>query len=163
MDLKEGNSEASTVIELFLSDVEFGNPEFHSELNQLMDSLLSQPELPLDYAATMMRIARDRSNHVIVRDFAVQHIGLYAQALNRNGTYSAESHDAENCRKALFDAARETDSIVAAAAFRALHDMSEFDRKIGQTHFDAILVSCAGDATACRGCSQPESVVPRSS
>ncbi len=120
-----------------------------SELNQAMDDLLSGPEIPSDYGSVMVEWYRDTSRGVIVRDFAVQHIGLYAQALNRNRMFSTDSFDAENCRRALFDAARETDSIIAAAAFRALSDISEFDNCVDSKSLDAMLVSCIGEKKAC--------------
>ena len=72
-----------------------------SELNQAMDDLLSGPEIPSDYGSVMVEWYRDTSRGVIVRDFAVQHIGLYAQALNRNRMFSTDSFDAENCRRAF--------------------------------------------------------------
>ena len=51
-------------------------------------------------------------------------------------------------RSALEDAADETGTIVAAAAFRAFADMSAFDARIDVRRLDARLVSCLGDATA---------------
>ena len=42
-----------------------------------MDDLLSGPEIPSDYGSVMVEWYRDTSRGVIVRDFAVQHIGLY--------------------------------------------------------------------------------------
>jgi len=119
-----------------------------SELNQVMDELLDRPVIPADYGATMAALYRNTSNDVIARDFAVQHIGLYAQALNRGGIYDLESDDAHDCRDTLFAAAAETKTIIAAAAFRALFDMSAFDPHIDNRRLDAMLVSCVGDAAA---------------
>ena len=98
-----------------------------SDKNQVMDELLNLPQIPSDYAETMIALFRDSTQDVVTRDFAVQHIGLYAQALNRRGQYDPKSAEAERCRAALFDSADETETIVAAAAFRALSDVSEFD------------------------------------
>ena len=119
-----------------------------SELNQLMDELLDLPVIPADYGATMVALYRDRTQDDITRDFAVQHIGLYAQALNRSGAYAPGSDDARQCRAALLDAADETRTIIAAAAFRALADISAFDPHIDDKRLDAMLVSCVGDASA---------------
>ena len=119
-----------------------------SELNQLMDELLDRPVIPADYGATMVALYRDASNDAIVRDFAVQHIGLYAQALNRSGAYDPDSEDACLCRDALLAATAETKTIIAAAAFRALADISAFDPYIDGKRLDAILVSCVGDSSA---------------
>ena len=122
--------------------------ETFSELNQLMDELLDRPVIPADYGATMAALYGDTSNDVIARDFAVQHIGLYAQALNRSGAYDPDSDDARQCRTALLDAAGETRTIIAAAAFRALSDVSAFDPHIDGKRLDAMLVSCASDTEA---------------
>ena len=91
---------------------------------------MNQPLIPSDYGETMIKLYRDRKQDVLTRDFAVQHIGLYAQALNRRGEYVAASAKSQKLRSALFDAAGETSTIVAAAAFCALSDMSAFDSRI---------------------------------
>ena len=104
-----------------------------SDKNQVMDELLNQDQIPADYGTQMVALFRDRGQDVLTRDFAVQHIGLYAQALNRRGAYDPESADSRSLRAALFDAAAETRTIVAAAAFRALADMAAFD-----PHIDAL-------------------------
>ena len=51
-------------------------------------------------------------------------------------------------RGALFDAAGETRMIVAAAAFRALSDMSAFDVQIDTRRLDSTLAACAGNESA---------------
>ena len=119
-----------------------------SDKNQVMDELLNQPDIPSDYGETMVSLYRDRGQDVLTRDFAVQHIGLYAQALQRRGVYDPASADSRSLRAALFDAAAETRTIVAAAAFRALADMAAFDPHIDSRRLDVRLATCAGDASA---------------
>ena len=119
-----------------------------SDKNQLMDALLNQPEIPTDYGETMVSLCRDKSQDVLTRDFAVQHIGLYAQALSRRGAYNPKSAEAMSLRDALFDAAGETRTIVAAAAFRALADMAAFDPQIDPRRLDSTLAACAGNESA---------------
>ena len=118
------------------------------EKNQVMDELLARPDIPSDYGAEMVALYRDRTQDVYTRDFAVQHIGLYAETLNRRGTYDPASREAGELRRALWDASGETSTIVAAAAFRALADLAGFDPKINARRLDSRLVSCAGDASA---------------
>ena len=72
-----------------------------SDKNQVMDELLNQPDIPSDYGETMVSLYRDRGQDVLTRDFAVQHIGLYAQALNRRGAYDPASADSRSLRAAL--------------------------------------------------------------
>ena len=120
--------------------------EFASEKNQVMDELLNQPQIPSDYGDVMVELYRDKSQDVLTRDFAVQHIGLYAQALARRGEYDADAAESRKLRAALFDAAAETRTIVAAAAFRALADMSEFDQRVDANRLDSLLAVCAADS-----------------
>ena len=119
-----------------------------SDKNQVMDELLNQPEIPADYGMQMVALFRDSEQDVVTRDFAVQHIGLYAEALDRRGVYNADSVEAHDLRAALDEASAETKTIVAAAAFRALADMAAFDPNVDVRRLDARLASCAADATA---------------
>jgi len=43
-----------------------------SDKNQVMDRLLSQPQIPTDYSETMIALFRDSSQDVVTRDFAVR-------------------------------------------------------------------------------------------
>jgi hypothetical protein len=122
--------------------------ELASEKNQVMDELLNQPQIPSDYGDVMVELYRDKSQDVLTRDFAVQHIGLYAQALERRGEYDADASGSRKLRAALFDAAGETRTIVAAAAFRALADMSEFDSRVDSRRLDTLLSRCAADSSS---------------
>ena len=99
-----------------------------SDMNDVMDEMLNRSEIPADYAETMVALSRDRSQGDVIRDFAVQHIGLYAETLNMRGKYDADASESAMLRNALWDAAEETRTIVAVAAFRALADMAAFIR-----------------------------------
>ena len=72
-----------------------------SDKNQVMDELLNLDQIPADYGTQMVALFRDKGQDVLTRDFAVQHIGLYAQALNRRGVYDPESADSRSLRAAL--------------------------------------------------------------
>ena len=72
-----------------------------SDKNQVMDELLNQDQIPADYGTQMVALFRDKGQDVLTRDFAVQHIGLYAQALQRRGVYDPESAAARSLRVAL--------------------------------------------------------------
>jgi hypothetical protein len=143
------NPQAQISLQTFaLHNPEVDISRLASDKNQVMDELLNQPQIPSDYGETMMKLYRDRKQDVLTRDFAVQHIGLYAQALNRRGEYDAASAESQKLRLALFDAAGETRTIVAAAAFRALSDMSAFDSRIDAGRLDSLLARCAADPSA---------------
>ena len=119
-----------------------------SDMNDVMDEMLNRSDIPADYAEAMVAIFRDKSHGDAIRDFAVQHIGLYAETLRMRGRYDAESREMAMLRDALWDAADETRTLVAAAAFRALADMAASDPHIDAGRLDARLVSCVGDSAA---------------
>ena len=58
-----------------------------SDMNDVMDEMLNRSEIPADYAETMVALFRDKSQGDVIRDFAVQHIGLYAETLNMRGSF----------------------------------------------------------------------------
>ena len=117
-------------------------------MNDVMDEMLNRSEIPTDYAETMVALFRDKSQGDVIRDFAVQHIGLYAETLKMRGKYDADSSESATFRAALFNAADDTSAIVAAAAFRALADMSAFDPHIDASRLDSRLASCIADSSA---------------
>ena len=119
-----------------------------AEKSQLMDDLLDEEPIPSDYGQLMVSLFHDRSQDVYTRDFAVQHIGLYAEAMHRRGAYDPSSPEAAQFRKSLDAAADETRTIIAAAAFRALDDLAAFDPHIDARRLDSRLVACAADASA---------------
>ena len=119
-----------------------------AEKSQLMDDLLDEEPIPSDYGQVMVDLFRDRSQDVYTRDFAVQHIGLYAEALHRRGTYDPSTPEAAQFRKSLDAAADETRTIIAAAAFRALDDVSRFDANVDARWLESRLIACAADASA---------------
>jgi len=121
--------------------------QYASDMNNVMDEMLNRSEIPADYAETMVALFRDESRGDVIRDFAVQHIGLYAETLNMRGKYDADSNESATLRDALWDAAEETRTIVAVAAFRALADMAAFDPRIDASRLDARLTSCVADAS----------------
>ena len=122
--------------------------EAASDKNQVMDELLNLDQIPADYGTQMVALFRDRGQDVLTRDFAVQHIGLYAQALQRRGAYDPDSAEVRTLRAALDEASTDTKTIIAAAAFRALADMAAFDLRVDVRRLDARLAACAGDASA---------------
>ena len=135
----------SEKVTLEMSEAE--RAQMASDKNQVMDELLNRPEIPADYGMQMVALFRDGEQDVVTRDFVVQHIGLYAQALKCRGKYNPESPESASLRRALDEAARETKTIIAAAAFRALSDMSEFDPNIDGHRLDTRLVSCISDSS----------------
>ena len=119
-----------------------------AEKSQLMDDILDGDPIPSDYGQVMVGLFRDLSQDVYTRDFAVQHIGLYAEAMHRRGTYDPSTPEAMQFRKSLDAAADETRTIIAAAAFRVLDDVSRFDANVDARWLESRLIACAADASA---------------
>lgn len=119
-----------------------------AEKSRLMDELLDREPIPSDYGEVMVGLFRDSGQDVYVRDFAVQHVGLYAEAMHRRGAYDPSSPEASRLRRALDDAADETRTIVAAAAFRALDGLAAFDPNVDARRLETRLVACAADSSA---------------
>ena len=119
-----------------------------SDMNDVMDGMLNRSEIPADYAETMVALFSDKSRGDVIRDFAVQHIGLYAETLQMRGKYDSDSSESATLRDALWDAAEETRTIVAVAAFRAIADMAVFDPRIDVNRLDSRLASCIADSYA---------------
>ena len=122
--------------------------QYASDLSDVMDEMLNRGEIPTDYAETMVALFRDKSQGDVIRDFAVQHIGLYAETLQMRGKYDSDSSESATLRDALWDASEETHTIVAAAAFRALADMATFDPRVDASRLDNRLASCVADASS---------------
>ena len=130
------------------SDANTSAAQQASDMNDVMDEMLNRSEIPADYAETMVALFRDKSQGDVIRDFAVQHIGLYAETLQMRGKYDADASESATLRDALWDAAEETRTIVAVAAFRALADMAAFDPRIDVNRLDSRLASCVADSSA---------------
>ena len=101
--------------------------QYASDMNDVMDEMLNRSEIPADYAETMVALFSDKSRGDVIRDFAVQHIGLYAETLNMRGKYNADSSESATLRAALWDAAEDlptwrssTRTSTPAASTRAL-------------------------------------------
>ena len=122
--------------------------QYASDINDIMDEMLNRSEIPTDYAETMVALFRDKSQGDVIRDFAVQHIGLYVETLQMRGKYDSDSAESATLRDALWDAAEETRTIVAVAAFRALADIAAFDPHIDASRLDSRLASCVADSSA---------------
>ena len=119
-----------------------------AERSQRMDDLLNQNPMPANYGQVMIDLFRAKALDIYTRDFAVQHIGLYAEALQRQGRYDPSSSEARLLRQALEEAAQEARTIVAAAAFRALSDLAAFDPNVDLKRLGSRLLSCVSDASA---------------
>jgi hypothetical protein len=123
-------------------------PSVASLKNQVMDKLLEQQTLPSDYGAEMIGLYRNRANDPLLRNFAVQHLDLYAGAMAVRGGYDAASDEALKIRAAMDAASRETESSIGGAALLALERLSRLDAKIDRAALAARAAACAANASS---------------
>ena len=123
-------------------------PSVASVKNQVMDRLLEQKTIPADYGAEMIGLYRNRANDTLLRNFAVQHLELYAGAMAVRGGYDAASDEALKIRAAMDAASRETESSIGGAALLALERLSRLDAQVDRTALATRAAACAANATA---------------
>ena len=123
-------------------------PSVASLKNQVMDRLLEQKTIPADYGAEMIGLYRNRANDTLLRNFAVQHLELYAGARQVRGGYDAASDEALNIRSALDAASRETDSSIGGTALLGLERLSRLDAQVDRAAIATRAAACAANASA---------------
>ena len=123
-------------------------PSVASLKNQVMDKLLEQKTLPADYGAEMIGLYRNRANDELLRNFAVQHLDLYASAKAVRGGYDGASDEALKIRSALDAASRETDSSIGGTALLGLERLSRLDAQVDRAAIATRAAACAANATA---------------
>lgn len=122
-------------------------PTVASLKNQVMEKLLEQQTLPADYGAEMIGLYRNRSNDMLLRNFAVQHLERYVDALAIRGGYDATSGDAAKIRSTMDSASRETESSIGGTALLGLERLSQLDSKIDRNAIATRAASCAANAS----------------
>ena len=116
---------------------EYSPSQLASDVNQEMDRKLAVTDLSSAYAEEMIATWRDRTNHELVRNFAVQHLERYARECVVRGTWDPASADAADVRAALEEAVLETGTSVGGAALLALARLSEIDPHVDRTRLGA--------------------------
>ena len=119
-----------------------------SDANQEMDRKLADADLSSAYAEEMIATWRDRTNHELVRNFAVQHLERYARECVVRGTWDPASADAADVRAALEEAVLETGTSVGGAALLALARLSEIDPDVDRARLGARASSLVSDPSA---------------
>lgn len=122
-------------------------PVVASLKNQVMEKLLEQQTLPPDYGTEMIGLYRNRSNDMLLRNFAVQHLDRYAGALEIRGGYDATSSDAAKIRSAMDAASRETESSIGGTALLGMERLSKLDSKIDRAAIASRAATCAANAS----------------
>ena len=119
-----------------------------SDVNREMDRKLAVVDLSPTYAEEMIATWRDRTNHELVRNFAVQHLERYARECVVRGTWDPASADAADVRAALEEAVLEAGTSVGGAALLALARLSEIDPDVDRARLGARASSLVSDLSA---------------
>ena len=122
-------------------------PAVASLKNQVMEKLLEQQTLPADYGTEMIGLYRNRANDMLLRNFAVQHLERYVDALAIRGGYDATSGDAAKIRLAMDSASRETESSIGGTALLGLERLSQLDPSIDRSAIATRAATCAANAS----------------
>jgi hypothetical protein len=110
--------------------------------------LLEQKTLPADYGTEMIGLYRNRANDELLRNFAVQHLDLYASAKAVRGGYDGASDEALKIRSALDAASRETDSSIGGTALLGLERLSRLDAQVDRAAIATRAAACAANASS---------------
>ena len=122
-------------------------PAVASLKNQVMEKLLEQQTLPADYGTEMIGLYRNRANDMLLRNFAVQHLERYVDALAIRGGYDATTDDAAKIRSAMDSASRETESSIGGTALLGLERLSQLDPSIDRSAIATRAATCAANAS----------------
>jgi len=114
----------------------------------MMDRKLAAADLSPAYAAEMIATWRDRTNHELVRNFAVQHLERYARECVVRGTWDPDLEEAEKVRAALENAALEVDNSIGGTAMLALARLSEIDPHVDRRRLSSRSASLVANPSA---------------
>lgn len=124
--------------------------QYYVLVNEILDRLVEQPEEPPELAEMLDRLWRDRTQHAVVRDYAVQHMGAFYERTARK----------EVLRQALWETLEERDGAIAGTGLLALYRIAQGSADIdpavlNRVAADMVLnpaVGSAARATALRIC-----------
>lgn len=122
--------------------------QWASDANRMMDRKLAAADLSPAYAAEMIATWRDRTNHELVRNFAVQHLERYARECVVRGTWDPDLEEAEKVRAALENAALEVDNSIGGTAMLALARLSEIDPHVDRRRLSSRSASLVANPSA---------------
>jgi hypothetical protein len=113
--------------------------------NELMDALCLQSPLPEGWGELLVQIHQDRNQHVVLRDYALQHlVPLYERLDELPATPSQQPV----IQQVLWDALSEVDSSIAGTALLGLSQLSEQHREFETGKLARAALQLAGEETS---------------
>jgi hypothetical protein len=119
----------------------------HALKNDVMDALTQQEPLAPQIVALFVELYRDRNQHVVIRDYAVQHLSMAYERLIPSSEGKADGARTGRAEIAgyLWEALSETDSTIAGTALMGLNRISENTTELDRNRIAATAVKLAGD------------------
>jgi hypothetical protein len=119
----------------------------HALKNDIMDALIRQEPLTLQIISLLTEVYRDRNQHVVIRDYSVQHLAAAYDRLIPFANAGAEgARSARNGIAAtLWEALSETDSTIAGTALMGLNRLSGYTAELDRSRIAAVALNLAAD------------------
>ncbi len=115
--------------------------------NDVMDALLEQEPLPPGLAELLTQVYRDRNQHVVLRDYAIQHLTSLHEQLDATSTAGAQAEQ-ERIQQVFWEALAETDSSIAGTALLGLSRLADTHQEIDRDKIAATALQLAGAGNA---------------
>ncbi len=121
----------------------------HVLKNDLMDALLQQEPLPPGLEEMLAQVYRDRDQHVVLRDYAVQHLATLHEQLEALSAAADAQAGQRRIQQVLWEALAETDSSIAGTALLGLSRLADAHREIYREKVGAaaLQLATAGNAS----------------
>jgi hypothetical protein len=118
----------------------------HVLKNQLLDTLCALNPLPEGLEDVLAQVYQDRSQNVVLRDYAVQHMVAFYEQMEKvpDDSQPAKQNDLSKVQRALWEALNETDSSIAGTALLGLEQLSEERVEFDQNRIAAKALQLAG-------------------
>lgn len=112
----------------------------HVLKNDLMDALLAQESVWPELAEVFTAIYRDASQHLVIRDYALQHLSLLSERLNEPGQGGEASQalwQRQQIQQVLWEATVEDSLSMAGTALLGLARLSDSDATVDRRRLAA--------------------------
>jgi hypothetical protein len=118
--------------------------------NDLLDLLCSHEPLLFEMSGVLTRLFRDKTQHIVVRDYALQHMAPFYEHLARGADpgNSTVATAMEGMRQAIRDAMSEADSSLAGTALLAWKHLSPTFAEFSRSELASEAVRLAGENEA---------------
>ncbi len=129
------------------------NQRGHALKSDVMDALVAQNPLPGELLGLFAEVYRDQDQHVVLRDYAVQHLAMLYERLDETAGWPANQVSSQRTQISalLWEAVGETDSSIGATALLSLNRLSETHPGFDRARLASVALQLAGDATMTDG------------